>query len=136
MVHKLPADRVRRLRTRAQGLASPAGGADVAAVVQAGGGMQAQEAPAAALAVRARSTGADGSRGGGCAGDSALGGADLGDARHAAPGGDDDLGWLLPLLGPPFIQGNRRRRLELGLDDATCARAIPLLCAGWRRGDR
>jgi hypothetical protein len=38
-----------------------------------------------------------------------------------------DLGWLLGLLGPPVIEAMRRRRLALGLDDATCTRGIKLL---------
>ncbi|HEV7128635.1 MAG TPA: winged helix DNA-binding domain-containing protein [Ktedonobacterales bacterium] len=38
-----------------------------------------------------------------------------------------DLGWLLPLLGPVFAAGGRRRRLQLGLDDDTAARGLRLL---------
>lgn len=38
-----------------------------------------------------------------------------------------DLGWLLPLLGPVFIAVGRRRRAELGLEDETCARGISIL---------
>jgi hypothetical protein len=91
--------------------------------------MQAQEAPAAALAVRARSRG--------------LTGAAVEAARVTARTvvrtwamrgtlhlvATEDLGWLLPLLGPPFVQAMRRRRLELGLDDATCTRGLQLLRA-------
>lgn len=39
----------------------------------------------------------------------------------------DDLGWLLPLFGPVFIAGDRRRRAELGLDEETCARGISII---------
>jgi len=39
----------------------------------------------------------------------------------------EDLGWLLPLFGPVFIAGDRRRREELGLDEDTCARAISVI---------
>jgi hypothetical protein len=91
--------------------------------------MQAQEAPAAARAVRARSRG--------------LTAAAVEQARVAARTvvrtwamrgtlhllATADLGWLLPLLGPPFVRAMRRRRLELGLDDATCARGLRLLQA-------
>jgi hypothetical protein len=38
-----------------------------------------------------------------------------------------DLGWMLPLLGPIFAAGNASRRLQLGLDEATCARGLNLL---------
>lgn len=129
MTPKLSPDQVRWLRLRAQGLRShPTDKAkSVPGVVQAGGGMQAQEAPAAALSVRARSRG--------------LVATDVERARvdertvvrtWAMRGtlhlvATADLGWLLGLLGPPFIQGTTRRRLELGLDEATCSRALPLL---------
>ncbi len=36
----------------------------------------------------------------------------------------EDVGWLLSLLGPVFIAGDRRRRTELGLDEETCMRGI------------
>jgi hypothetical protein len=39
----------------------------------------------------------------------------------------EDLGWMLPLLGPIFSAGNARRRSQLGLDEATCARGLDLL---------
>ncbi|MGH2368142.1 MAG: winged helix DNA-binding domain-containing protein, partial [Chloroflexota bacterium] len=39
----------------------------------------------------------------------------------------EDLGWLLPVLGPVFIAANRRRRAELGLDEATSARGVRML---------
>ena len=39
----------------------------------------------------------------------------------------EDIGWLLPFLGPVFIAGDRRRRAELGLDEDTCERAIHIL---------
>lgn len=90
-------------------------------------GIQAQEEPSAALAIRARTTG--------------LVAADVEQARIEersivrtwGPRGTlhllatEDLGWLLPLLGPVFIAGDQRRRAELGLDEDTCVRAIHLL---------
>lgn len=39
----------------------------------------------------------------------------------------EDLGWLLPLLGPIFIRASQRRRTTLGLDEETCARGIHVL---------
>ncbi len=39
----------------------------------------------------------------------------------------EDIRWLLRLLAPTFIEADRRRRLELGLDDALCERALPAL---------
>lgn len=36
----------------------------------------------------------------------------------------DDLGWMLSLFGPVFSKGTRRRRLELGLDDALSEKAV------------
>lgn len=39
----------------------------------------------------------------------------------------EDLGWLLALLGPVFIRSGRRRRAELGLDEATCERGLRVM---------
>ena len=39
----------------------------------------------------------------------------------------DDLAWMLPLFGPRFIRGGRKRRLDLGLDEATGERGVRLL---------
>src|SRR5690349_18128777 len=99
---QLSEDQVLGLRLRAQRLAGlPAGDrAGVAAVVREICGVQAQELPAAGLAVRARSVG--------------LVAADVETARVEersivrtwGPRGTlhllavDDLGWMLPLLGP------------------------------------
>lgn len=119
-------DQVRWLHTRAQHLAAPLAGT-VAQVVTGVVGVQAQDAAAAALAVRAR-----------CAGLSA---ADVEQARvrdrsivrtwclrgtlHLAAAGD--VGWLLGLLGPIFIRVGRGRRAQLGLDDETGAQAVAAL---------
>jgi len=122
-------DQIRLLRLYAQQLAVrrtyPAAG--VAQVVRDLGGVQAQDAGAAALAVRAR-----------CAG---LVAADVERARiqersivrtwcmrgtlHLVAA--EDLGWLLGLLGPIFIRSSRGRRAELGLDEATGERAVRAL---------
>jgi DNA glycosylase AlkZ-like len=39
----------------------------------------------------------------------------------------EDVGWIVALLGPIFAAANRRRRLQLGLDDEVCRRAVPAL---------
>ena len=39
----------------------------------------------------------------------------------------EDLDWLLPLVGPAFLAGDRRRSEQLGLDDATAGRGVALL---------
>ncbi|HET7639587.1 MAG TPA: crosslink repair DNA glycosylase YcaQ family protein, partial [Ktedonobacteraceae bacterium] len=117
------------LRLRAQHLAPPSPGAvtSVVQVVKEVCCIQAQEAPAAALAVRVRSTG--------------LVATDIERARVEdrsvirtwGPRGTlhllatEDLGWLLPLLGPVFVAGARRRREELGLDEDTCVRGIRII---------
>ena len=119
-------DRVRLLRLRAQRLVpqfrEPVPG--VADLVKELCGIQAQDARAATLALRVRSAG--------------LVAADVERARvqertiirtwgqrgtlHLMA--TEDAGWLLPLLGPVFIAGSRRRRAELGLDEDTCARGM------------
>jgi hypothetical protein len=122
-------DQVRMLRLRAQRLAGqhPHTKTSVAHLVRDLGGIQAQDAQAARLALRVRSVG--------------LVAADVEYARvqecsivrtwgmrgtlHLLA--TEDSGWLLPLLGPVFIAGNRRRRVELGLDEDTCARGIQII---------
>ena len=122
-------NQARLLRLRAQLLTSQQAGtaSGVAHIVKELCGIQAQEAPAAALAVRARSTG--------------LVAGDVEQARVEertvirtwGPRGTlhllatEDLDWLLTLLGPVFVAGDRRRREELGLDEDTCVRGIRLL---------
>ena len=129
MTISLTDDQVRFLRLRAQWLTPqpPGGATSVGRVVKEMCGIQAQEAPAAALAVRARSTG--------------LAAADVERARVQersvvrtwGPRGtlhllaSDDIGWLLPLFGPVFVASNRRRREELGLSEDVCVRAIHLM---------
>jgi hypothetical protein len=122
-------DQVCILRLRAQQLApqQPGVPTSVAQAVKEVCGIQAQDANAATLAVRIRSAG--------------LVAADVEHARvqertiirtwgmrgtlHLLA--TEDIGWLLPLLGPVFIAGDRRRREELGLDEDTCIRGIGIL---------
>src|SRR2546421_5266800 len=122
-------DQVRLLRLRAQRLTPRPGDgiSDVGLLVKELCGIQAQDARAATLALRVRSAG--------------LVAADVERARvqertiirtwgqrgtlHLLA--TEDLGWLLPLFGPVFIAGTRRRRAELGLDEETCARGIRII---------
>ncbi|WP_106614568.1 winged helix DNA-binding domain-containing protein [Saccharothrix carnea] len=120
----MTAGRARALRMRAQRLTTPARSLsellhDVVAV-------QAQDVTAAGLAVRARTTGVTPT-----------------DLRAALDAGDvvrtcamrgavhllrrEDVGWLVALLGPVNVARSRRRRLELGLTDEVCARALDVL---------
>jgi hypothetical protein len=121
-------DQVRWGRMRAQ-LLTGRRPRSVAEVVRAVGGLQAQDTPASRLALRPRSAGLD---------EAAV--------RHAcneersvvrtwAMRGTlhmvaaEDAGWLVALLGPAFAAADRRRRLQLGLDDDLCERALKLLPA-------
>ncbi len=129
MTISLSDDHVRFLRLHAQRLLphTLATSTSVAQVVKEVCGIQAQDAAAAALAVRVRSAG--------------LRVADIEHARVQersvvrtwGPRGTlhflatEDLGWLLPLFGPVFIAADRRRRAELGLDEDTCARGIRII---------
>jgi hypothetical protein len=129
MTISLTNDQVRFLRLRAQRLTPqpPGEATSVVQVVKEMCGIQAQDAPAATLTVRARSAG--------------LAAADVEQARVQERSvvrtwglrgtlhllASDDIGWLLPLIGPVFVAADRRRREELGLDEDVCARAIRLI---------
>jgi hypothetical protein len=129
MTISLSDNHIRLLRQRAQRLIPQQTGAatGVAQVVKELCGIQAQDASAAALAVRVRSTG--------------LLNDDVERARVQERSivrtwgqrgtlhllATADLGWLLPLFGPVFIAGNRRRYAELGLDEDTLARGVRAL---------
>ena len=122
MTISLTDDYVRQLRLRAQKLARQPSEprASVVQLVKDLCGIQAQDTRAATLAVRVRSAG--------------LVATDVESARIQersvvrtwGPRGTlhllaaEDLGWLLPLLGPVFVAGDRRRRAELGLDGDVC----------------
>lgn len=130
MALALSDEQVRALRLRAQRLTSQQ--ADevktVVGVAQVLGGIQAQDAQAAALAVRVRSR--------------ELGAADVERAQatehtvvrtwgirntlHLLAA--EDLGWLLSLLGPVNIAGCQRRYAELGLDAEALAKGVRAIC--------
>lgn len=101
---------------------------DVSELVRAMVGLQAQNVQAARLSVRPRTTG----------------GIDAATVTRAyneertvvrtwAMRGTlhmvaaEDVGWIVALLGPIFAAADRPRRLQLGLDDEVCRRAVPAL---------
>ena len=122
-------DQLRYLRMCAQRLTPqhPGETIGVAQVVKEVCGIQAQDASASTLAVRSRSVG--------------LVVTDVEQAREHdhtiirtwGPRGtlhllaSDDIGWLLPLLGPVFVAGDRRRREELGLSEDVCTRSMHII---------
>jgi hypothetical protein len=121
-------DQVRRARLRAQ-LLTGRRPRSVAAVVRAVGGLQAQDTPASRLALRPRSAGLD---------EAAVRRAcnqERSVVRTWVMRGTlhlvaaEDVGWLMALLGPIFAAADRRRRLQLGLDDELCERALAALPA-------
>ncbi len=129
MAISLSNDQVRLLRLHAQRLTPKSRNTPsrVASIVKELCGIQAQDAHAAPLALRARSVG--------------LVADDVEQARvqersiirtWAQRGtlhllATEDLGWLLLLFGPVFIAASQRRRIELGLDEDTCARGIGIV---------
>ena len=129
MATALSDERVRLLRLRAQRLdpRPPGEAGGVARAVRDICGVQAQDAAAASLAVRARTVGL-------VAGDieralvrerSVVRTWAMRYTLHLLAA--EDLGWLLPLLGPVFARGSRRRRAALGLDEEATARGVALL---------
>lgn len=129
MAISLSNDQARLLRLRAQRLTPKSRDAvpDVASLVKELCGVQAQDGHAATLALRARSVGLvadDVERA--CVQERSIirTWAQRGTLHLLATG---DLGWLLPLFGPVFIAASQRRRMELGLDEDTCARGIRVI---------
>ncbi|MDF9816573.1 winged helix DNA-binding domain-containing protein [Streptomyces sp. SPB162] len=119
---------VRSWRVHAQGLAGARDGVGVADAARTAGALQAQDPKACRLQVRARTSGLT-------AGDvdTACGAGDRSVVRtwlmrgtlHAVPAAD--VRWMTSLLGPRAAAAQRGRRLRLGLDEKTCARALPAL---------
>jgi hypothetical protein len=128
----VPADeRVRRLRLRAQRI-EPRSRDGVLAVVRDVCGIQAQDARAAALSVRARAEG--------------LTAVDIAGAPdvvrvwawrgtlHLLPVAD--LAWVLPLVAPPAGRSVRARWKQLGLDEGAYTRAREAIVAALEPGPR
>jgi hypothetical protein len=124
----LTEDRLRRWRMRSQRLTGPRP-RTVPEVVRAVGGLQAQDTAAARLAVRPRGGGLD------AAAVRRACNQERSVVRTWAMRGTlhmvaaEDAGWLVALLGPVFAAAGRRRRLQLGLDDERCERALRALPA-------
>ncbi|WP_194922322.1 DNA glycosylase AlkZ-like family protein, partial [Catenulispora rubra] len=121
----MSADEVRWLRVRAQGLAGD--GADaVAAAVRTAAALQAQAAGPVRLQVWARTSGLR-------AADVDAAVAEAAVVRTWLMRGTihlvarDDLRAFLAVLGPVNLRAGRRRREQLGLGDALCARAMDAL---------
>jgi hypothetical protein len=122
----LPPDLARSLLVRAQRLGGPEreDGASIDEVVRLVGGLQAQDAPAAALGVRARLAGATAS---------AVATARF-EARsvariwcmrgtlHLVPA--EDARWMVALLGPVGLARGRRRREQMGVLSADATAAV------------
>ena len=121
----IPAGQLRALRLRAQLLAGPRAGSVAGAAAHLGG-LQAQAAPPARLAVRARTAGltAAGVDQACAAGDVTRTWAMRGTLHMVAT---RDVRWMTGLLGPVFARKGQRRREQLGLDEAFCERALTAL---------
>jgi hypothetical protein len=126
-----PSDRLSPERLRAarwHALRLDGGAAAVAEVAAHLGGLQAQAAPPARMAVRPRTTGLTAA-----AVDQAC--TDREVTRTWAMRGTlhmiatADLRWMTDLFGPVFVRKGRRRRLQLGLTDDLCERALTALAA-------
>jgi hypothetical protein len=123
----LTADELRALRARAQLLSGERPG-DVAAAVSRVVGVQAQAAAPARLAVRARTGGLLAT-----SVDAAVSARTvvrtwaMRGTLHLVPA--QDLAWMTEVFGPVFARAGRRRRLQLGLDDETCERALEAIRA-------
>ncbi len=112
-------------RVRAQWLADRPG-ATVAAVAAHLAGLQAQDAGAVRLAVRARGrrlTAAAVHRA--AASRSVVSTWLMRGTLHLVTA--EDVRWMLALFGPRNVAGGARRRRELGLDEQTCTRALPAI---------
>jgi hypothetical protein len=123
----LTADELRALRLRAQLLSGTRDG-DVGAAVSRVVAVQAQAAVPAGLAVRARTRGLLAA-----SVDAAVSARAvvrtwaMRSTLHLVPAAD--LRWMSRVFGPVFVRAGERRRGQLGLDDATCERALQAIRA-------
>jgi hypothetical protein len=126
MTRSLSADETLLRRMRAQRLAG-ARATDVRAVLRGVGALQAQDTRASRLAVRPRSAGLDAAAVIRACNEerSVVRTWAMRGTLHMVPA--EDAGWLVALLGPILAASDRRRRLQLGLDDDLCARALPAI---------
>ncbi|MBG0822755.1 winged helix DNA-binding domain-containing protein [Planomonospora sp. ID91781] len=108
-------ERARLMRARAQGLAGGVRDGDVAQVVGRAFAIQAQDAEAAALGLRARGARITRRDVSAAYGSALVRGWFMRGTLHAVAA--HDARWLLGLLGPVFLAASRRRYAELGLDE-------------------
>jgi hypothetical protein len=135
-VRPLIDNEVRSLRMRSQRLAGRRP-TNVLDVVRGLGAVQAQDTQAARLAVRARSEGLDMAAVTRACNEqrSVVRTWLMRGTLHMVPA--EDVGWMVRLLGASLTAGDRRRRLQLGLTDEVCERALPTIrdiLAGGGRG--
>ena len=117
---------LRALRLHGQLLTGPRAGSVAAAAAHLGG-LQAQAAPPAQLAIRARTSGlatADVDRACGTSREVTRTWAMRGTLHMLAT---RDVRWMTGLLGPVSARRGQRRRAQLGLDDGLCERALAAL---------
>lgn len=115
-----------RLRARAQGFEASERRSFLD-VARASGGLQAQDASAGLLSARARTSGLtfEETRRARLEERTVVRTWAMRGTLHFLPA--EDLGWLLPLLGPSLIARERVRREQLGLDDAAVERGMQIL---------
>jgi hypothetical protein len=132
MIRSLSDAEALRRRMRAQRLAGSRA-TDVRAVLRGVGALQAQDTAAARLAVRPRSAGLTAAAVTRACNEerSVVRTWLMRGTLHMVPA--EDVGWLVALLGPILAAGDRRRRLQVGLDDDLCARALPAINTILRR---
>jgi hypothetical protein len=133
VVETLTTADVRAMRLRAQALAGPRP-RDAAEATRRAAALQAQDAKACRLQLRVRSAGLTAA-----AMDAACAAGPDGPAvvrtwlmrgtLHAVPA--LDVRWMTGLLGQRVADSQRGRRQQLGLDDETCARALPAVNLTW-----
>jgi DNA glycosylase AlkZ-like len=130
---ELPAGRLRRARAAAQLLAGEPAADPVTAVTRVVA-VQAQAPGPARLALRPRTVAVTARDVGQACGDGTLvrTWAMRGTLHMLAAG---DVRWVNALLGPVFARGGRRRREQLGLDEATCGRAFAVIKQALRGGE-
>jgi hypothetical protein len=133
MTRRLPDREALRWRTAAQALTGTRS-RDVSGVLRAVFALPAQDQQAARLGVRARSDGlVEAAVRSACDVDrSAVRTWAMRGTLHMLSA--DDVGWVIDLLGPINIAAGRRRRLQLGLDDDLCERALGAIRLALGRG--
>ena len=120
-------DDLRALRMRAQLLDRPEPVASPSEVVRRVCGVQAQDLPAAELALRARSDGltAVEARAARVTERSFVRTWAMRGTLHLIAA--EDAGWLLPLITPRFLPRSRRRLVQLGVEEGDQGRAVRLI---------